>query len=142
MRNSNRSIVIVLSLVCSTAFAQTDILGALKSKSITENKNILIYFSGSDWCGPCIKFKNKFIETDVFKSYAENHLLVYNADFPRKKANQLSKEEISQNEKIADMYNPHGNFPFIVLVNSTGNILKQWDGLLNVSVEEFIKELK
>ena len=137
-----QNIVLVLLLICSTAFSQADGFDELKSKSKTQNKNILIYFSGSDWCAPCIKFKKKFIETDSFRAFAEKKLLVYNADFPRKKANQLNKEITTNNEKIADVYNPTGNFPMIVLINSGGKILKKWDHLPNVSLEEFINELE
>jgi len=140
MKNLKQSIVIMLSLVCSIVFSQTNSFDELKSRAKNENKNILIYFSGSDWCGPCIKLKNKYIETDAFKSFANENLFVYNADFPRKKANQLSKEKTYENEKMADLYNPSGNFPMLVLLNSTGKVLKKWEGLPAVSLEEFIKQ--
>jgi thioredoxin-related protein len=142
MSNRMQNIVFALLMVCSTAFSQTTRFEELKSQAKAQNKHVLLYFSGSDWCAPCIKFKDKFIETSNFKAFAEQRILVYNADFPRKKANQLSDQIISDNEHLADRYNPTGNFPMIVLINSSGKVLKKWDHLPGVSVDEFIKELE
>jgi hypothetical protein len=49
-------------------------------------------------------------------------------DFPRQKKNQLSKEQVKLNEALAERYNKDGKFPFTVLVNEKGVVLKTWDG--------------
>ncbi len=67
-----------------------------------ENKRILLYFSGSDWCAPCVKFKRFFIETEQFKTFTQNNILVYNADFPRQKKNKLPKDIDQQNVVLAE----------------------------------------
>jgi thioredoxin-related protein len=57
----------------------------------TENKNVLLYFSGSDWCAPCIKFKKFIVNSPEFQAFATDNLIVYNADFPRLSKNKLVK---------------------------------------------------
>lgn len=111
-------------------------------KAQKENKKILLYFSGSDWCAPCVKFKKQFIYTDQFKSFAEENLIVYNADFPRLKKNQLPPDTIKENESLADKYNNKGLFPLILLLNNDGTILKKWEHLPTESLDTFISEIK
>lgn len=115
---------------------------SLFAKAKSENKNVLLYFSGSDWCAPCIRFKKKYIENADFKEFAKNNLIVYNADFPRKKNNQLNKEIVKFNEELADNYNKTGAFPKIILLDFNGFIIKEWLELPTESIEEFIKNLK
>jgi thioredoxin-related protein len=110
---------------------------ALQSKKI-----ILLNFSGSDWCGPCIRMKKEIFSADVFNNYAAEHLVLVGADFPRLKKNQLSKEQTRQNEVLADKYNKEGKFPFTVLLDASGKVLKQWDGLPNESPQMFVEEIK
>lgn len=111
-------------------------------KAQKENKKILLYFSGSDWCAPCVKFKKQFIYTDQFKSFAEENLIVYNADFPRLKKNQLPPDTVKENETLADKYNNKGLFPLILLLNNDGTILKKWEHLPTESLDTFISEIK
>ena len=135
-------IVIVSVFICTTAYSQTSMFDELKIKAKSQNKDILLVFSGSDWCAPCIQFKRRFIDSPAFKTFATEKLEVYNADFPRKKANQLTANTKAENEKLADQYNPNGNFPMILLLDSAGSIIKKWQGLPAISVEKFIKELQ
>ncbi|MBP8156342.1 MAG: thioredoxin family protein [Leadbetterella sp.] len=92
------------------------------------HKLILLYFSGSDWCGPCIKLKQEVLETAEFQDFAKEHLNLVRADFPRMKKNQLSKEQTAYNEKLAEKYNPKGKFPLTVLINPDGKVITEWDG--------------
>jgi len=69
---------------------ETDLESA-KHKAQDEHKFILLNFSGSDWCGPCIRMHQEIFENDDFKKYADNNLVLLNADFPRLKKNQLPK---------------------------------------------------
>jgi thioredoxin-related protein len=106
-----------------------------------DHKYILLNFSGSDWCGPCIRLKKEFFETDVFKSMADSELVLVNADFPRNKKNQPSADQQKINDDMADRYNPKGIFPYTLLLNSKGNILGRWEGLPNETTEEFIRDI-
>lgn len=107
----------------------------------TEHKYILLNFSGSDWCGPCIKLHNEYFGTETFKSFAEKKLVLVNADFPRQKKNQLPKDLQKQNDHLADKYNANGAFPLTVLINPDGKVLKAWDGIPKMTIDAFIEEI-
>jgi len=110
---------------------------ATKSKEL-----ILVNFSGSDWCGPCIRLRKEILESETFTSYAAEHLVLVRADFPRQKKNQLDKEQVKRNEALADKYNPEGKFPFTLLIDGQGKVLKTWDGFPNESPEQFTAQVK
>jgi thioredoxin-related protein len=105
------------------------------------HKLILINFSGSDWCGPCIRERKEILENATFENYAADHLILVRADFPREKKNQLSKEQAQRNDALADKYNPDGKFPYTLLVDEHGKILKAWDGFPDVSPETFVEQI-
>ncbi len=113
-----------------------------KKKAETEHKLILLNFSGSDWCGPCIRLHDEIFENESFKKFSENNLVLINADFPRLKKNQLSKDQQKKNEKLADKYNPEGAFPYTVLLNAEGKLIKAWDGFPNMSAEQFTRQIE
>lgn len=105
-----------------------------------QQKLILLNFSGSDWCGPCIKLKHDVFESEAFGQYAQNKLVLVRADFPRLKKNQLPADQQARNDQMAERYNPNGKFPLTVLINSQGKVLKEWEGY-QPSVQKFISEI-
>ena len=107
----------------------------------SEHKLILLNFSGSDWCIPCMKLRSDIFESDAFMDYAKKNLVLVNADFPRKKKDQLSKEQQKENDALAAKYNPDGRFPFTVLLDSNGNKLKVWDGYYSQGPDNFVDEI-
>jgi len=113
-------------------------------KTAAENKElILLNFSGSDWCIPCIKLHKNIIETEDFKKLETENVIVYiNADFPRNKKNQLSPELKKENALLADHYNSKGLFPYTLLLNSEGKVLKSWEGLPSENALAFSKEIR
>lgn len=104
------------------------------------HKHILLNFSGSDWCGPCIKLHKDVFQSASFNNIAETNLILINADFPRSKKNQLTKEQQTINDQLAEKYNPKGNFPFTLLLNENGDIIKSWDGYPK-DIHQFLDEL-
>ena len=111
------------------------------TEAAKSHKYILINFSGSDWCGPCIRERKEILENEVFEKYASDHLVLVRADFPRQKKNQLSKEQTKKNEALADKYNPEGKFPYTLLVDEHGKVVKDWDGFPNESPENFVSQI-
>lgn len=107
-----------------------------------EHKLVILKFSGSDWCVPCIRMQKEIFDNDAFKSFADSSLILVNADFPRLKKNQLSKDQQKQNEKLADKYNKEGNFPLTLLMNHKGEVLKSWEGYSTMTAEQFISQVK
>ena len=114
------------------------------AKKIAKEKHqiILLNFSGSDWCGPCIRLKKEILQSEAFTNYASANLVLINADFPRNKKNQLDKAQVKVNESLADKYNPEGKFPFTLLLDADGKVLKTWDGFPNVKPEDFVESIK
>jgi len=113
-----------------------------KAEAVKNDKYILINFSGSDWCIPCIKMEKGLFDTETFCHFAANDLVLVKADFPRLKKNQLSKKQTALNEALAEKYNPHGTFPLTLLVDKEGKVLKEWEGLPGVTAEGFVDQLK
>nr|WP_310587072.1 thioredoxin family protein [uncultured Arsenicibacter sp.] len=112
-----------------------------KSEASQGHKYILLNFSGSDWCAPCIKLKKDIFEADAFKAYAADHLVLVRADFPRSKKNQPDKAQMARNEALAETYNTQGKFPLTLLLDANGKVVKVWDGYVNETPDAFVKEL-
>lgn len=128
----------------SSIFANSPWLNNLdKAEQIakTEHKLILLNFSGSDWCIPCMKLRADIFNADAFMDYAKDNLILVNADFPRKKKNELPKEQQKENDALAAKYNPEGKFPFTILLDSNGNKLKVWDGYYSQGPDSFVDEI-
>jgi thioredoxin-related protein len=120
------ALTLVLTLVAGPQW-QTD-FGPAQAEAKASRKRILLNFSGSDWCGPCIKLKHDVFESETFLQYAEKNLVLVRADFPRSAKNQLSKTQTAHNEGLAERYNPDGSFPLTVLIDANGKLLKSWKG--------------
>ena len=110
-------------------------------EAVNSHKLILVNFSGSDWCIPCMRLRKEILESGNFEKYAEEHLILVRADFPRQKKNQLSKEQVKLNEALAEKYNPDGNFPFTLLIDANGKVLKTWDGYPDETPVKFVEQI-
>jgi thioredoxin-related protein len=120
--------------------AQSNLDEALQ-KAKTENKTIFINFSGSDWCRSCILLKKTILNTEEFKKFADEKLVILDVDFPRLKKNKLSKEQTAINEALAAKYNKKGKFPTILLLDSNANVLGK-TGYKKISPEAYIEHIK
>jgi|GEM_PF-173049 len=103
-------------------FWETNIEKA-KALASENDLNILMVFSGSDWCKPCMKLKKDILLSNEFQKYAINKLVILDLDFPIRKKNQLSKAQTKNNEALAAKYNASGAFPKIVLLKKDETIL-------------------
>jgi len=113
-----------------------------KKEAKSSGKLILVNFSGSDWCLPCMKLKKNVFEMETFIDYASSYLVLVNADFPRLTKNQPDKEQIKKNEALVEKYNPNGRFPFTLLLDADGKILREWDGYSNNTASDFVSQIK
>lgn len=119
---------------------QTD-FEAAKSQAAKEHKSIVLIFSGSDWCAPCIKLEKQILETEQFKSFASEKTILVRADFPRKKQNQLDEALQKQNKRLAETYNKKGFFPFVVVMSPDGKVLGE-TGYEKTTPEAYVEKLK
>ena len=117
-------------------------IDAARSEALQKDATVLIVFSGSDWCKPCIQLHRELFETEVFRQYAEQHLVLVKADFPYRKKNKLSEEQTAHNEKLAARYNPEGEFPLAVFTNEQGKVLGTFGYDKAKSPEDYIREFK
>ncbi|MCX6211982.1 MAG: thioredoxin family protein [Bacteroidetes bacterium] len=106
-----------------------------------EQKFILVNFSGSDWCGPCIRLHKEVFTTEVFLKVAKEKLVLLNADFPRYKKNQLPAAQQKINESLAEQFNNKGIFPLTVLVSTQGKVIRSWEGFPS-SIDAFNEDLQ
>lgn len=134
-------LLIWVLMVSSSAPWLTDFKAA-KEKAAVEHGFILLNFSGSDWCGPCIRLHKEIFDSEAFAAMAGSKLVLLNADFPRLKKNQLPKAQQEQNNKLADQYNTAGNFPSTMLLTADGKLLKEWDGYPKSGAVAFIEDIK
>ncbi|WP_298881168.1 thioredoxin family protein [uncultured Polaribacter sp.] len=100
---------------------------ALK-KSKKEKKPVLIYFTGSDWCGPCKVLDKNLFHTDKFKAIADKDLILYEADTPRNK-DIVSPEKLEITNDLKRKYKVR-SFPTLVFVNHKGKMIGYKKGLI------------
>lgn len=138
----HRSPFILLSLLISVmpvfAVGWGDDYKAALATGARESKNVLLDFTGSDWCGWCMKLKKETFDQKEFKDYADKNLVLVEVDFPQGKT--LAPEIIKQNEQLQEQFHIQG-FPTLVLLNPQGKIIKQESGYIPGGPNGFIKWL-
>ena len=123
-RISMLSVALCVMFLATSAFAGEK--GWLTSwdeaarQSKTTGKPILMNFTGSDWCGWCIKLKKEVFTTPEFQAWAAKKVVLLEVDFPRK--TQLNAKTKTQNDGLAQKYGIQG-FPTIVFANAKGEQL-------------------
>lgn len=116
-----RLLLTLTAILSLSAFASaeewlTDYAKAL-SQAKAQNKPVLMDFTGSDWCGWCMKLDREVFSVQQFKSYADQKLVLLKLDFPRRK--MLPANEKQQNEKLASQFGIQG-FPTVVVLRPDG----------------------
>jgi protein disulfide-isomerase len=134
-------IAALLMLGCLRASAGewlTDYNAAL-AQAKSSHKNVLLDFTGSDWCPWCIKMDKDVLNTTQFKDFADKNLVLTLVDFPQTK--QLPQKEQDQNSQLQSQYAVQG-FPTFILVDKDGKVLGQQVGYLEGGPTAFIAMLK
>jgi len=98
---------------------QADYEQALATAKVT-GKCVLLDFTGSDWCGYCIRLDRDILSRAQFKEYASKNLVLVEVDFPKRK--HVSAATREQNERLLMRYQVQG-FPTIVVLNSEGKMV-------------------
>lgn len=137
----NRLLLLVFSIMTMSFANWQSNFEVAKKIAKEKHEFILLNFSGSDWCGPCMRLRKEILDNEVFTKMADTNLVLVNADFPRNKKNQLDAQTKKQNDALADKYNPEGKFPLTLLLDADGKVLKTWDGFPDESVQQFSEEV-
>lgn len=112
---------------------------AAKTRSKAENKPILIYLTGSDWCGWCKKLEKDVITKKEFIDFASENFVLMEADFPKKK--EQSAELKKQNKALEKTY-LNGGYPTMYLLDAEGKKLSEDLGEIKGGTEGYITKLK
>ncbi len=120
-----QTLFVALLFISNGLFAQHWVTNIDEAKQMAkaDNKKVVIVFSGSDWCGPCIKLDKKIWSSEAFQQIAEKDFVMVHADFPKSRKNRLSPEQMKHNEALAEKYNDQGYFPYVVVLSPNGKKL-------------------
>jgi len=102
-----------------------------------DKKLVMLDFTGSDWCGWCIKLNKEVFSTPEFAEYAKKNVVLVEVDFPR--AKKQSDEQKKANEALQQKYKIEG-YPTIIVLNSEGKQVGQL-GYMPGGPKAFIAEL-
>ena len=134
--------VLAVLMVASAVFAAegwlTDFEKAEAQAKATD-KYMLMDFSGSDWCGMCIKLDKDVFSKDAFKKFASENLVLMLVDFPRSK--QQADEVKAQNRKLAGQYEIQ-YFPTVILLSPEGKVLWRKVGIPDGGAEGFVGKIE
>jgi protein disulfide-isomerase len=110
----------VVSIVSSAALAAEgwgDDYDKALAAAKSEKKLLLMDFTGSDWCGWCIKLNKEVFSKEEFKEYAKKNLVLLEVDFPQHK--KLAQKIKEQNDKLQNEYHIDG-YPTVIVLNPEG----------------------
>ena len=105
---------------------QADYEQALATAKVAR-KCVLLDFTGSDWCGPCIEMKKVVFSQPAFLSYAKTNLILVEVDYPRRKV--LPEKIAKQNARLLHQYGvDNSGYPTVILLSPDGKALGQLEG--------------
>ena len=82
--------------------------------SISENKPMMLFFTGSDWCGWCIRLKKEVFNYPEFENWSKDNVVLVELDFPRRKT--IDQKILNQNRELARIFGVSG-YPTVWFVN-------------------------
>jgi thioredoxin-related protein len=136
------ALLATMLLVTANAFSQSS--GWLTSyekalaQAKTENKAILLDFTGSDWCPYCIQMDKEVLTKQEFKDYAAQNLVLMLVDFPNSKPQ--SSHVKAQNQQLQTQFGVTG-YPTFILVSPSGDVLTKLVGYGQGGPHAFIADL-
>lgn len=132
-------VVFVWLMASAATFAadwETD-YGKALAKAKAENKRVLLDFSGSDWCGPCIQMRKQVFSQPKFRAYADKNLVLVEIDYPQRKKQSAALKK--QNEKLSSQYGIDAKgFPTVVVLDSAGKVVREFTGYDGESLDQVI----
>lgn len=135
------SVTVGVAALTASAFATTpegwtDDLEKALEKAKAEKKSILVEFTGSDWCPPCIAMRKNVFSKKEFVDAASKDFILVELDFP-----QGDPDLKKKNEPLAKKYKIEG-FPTVILLDSDGKEFTRFFASEHPDTEDFLKHLK
>lgn len=93
-----------------------------------EKKPLVVYFKGSDWCGPCKKLDKELFSAAKFKDLSKKHFVLYEADIPMNQ-DLVTKEKLAVNKKLVKQFKV-SSYPTILVLNHKQKVLGIKKGLI------------
>jgi thioredoxin-related protein len=104
-----------------------------------QNRPVLLNFTGSDWCPPCMRLKSEVFDDAIFARYASAGLVLVELDYPR--SVEQSDELIEQNQSLQQRYRIEG-FPTLIVLDSEGKELRRHVGYMPGGTRAFVRWLE
>jgi thioredoxin-related protein len=118
---------------------QTDYKKA-QEEAKASNKLLVMEFTGSDWCPPCMQLQRDVFSKPEFQDYATKNLVLLELDFPRRKSQ--APDLAKQNEELAARYGIEA-FPSVIILNADGKKVGEFIGFdPNTTVGSYIAQLE
>lgn len=111
---------------------------AAKAEARAQNKTLLIDFTGSDWCPPCIALEKIVFSQPGFAEYAAKNLVLLEVDFPRRKEQTAAQKEA--NQKLAGQFGVEG-FPTVILLDPNGKVVGKLGYYQDTTLQSFLTEI-
>lgn len=131
------ALLIIASLASGAESLWTTDFAAAKAKAKAEKKLMLVNFTGSDWCGWCIKLDEEVFSQEKFKTEAPKKFVLVELDFPNKKV--LPEALAAQNQKLQGEFNVTG-YPTIYVLDADGHAVAK-TGYKAGGPEKYMQEL-
>ena len=107
-------------------------LEAAKAKAAAENKAVLVDFTGSDWCGWCIRLRKQVLDTPAFETYAKDKFVLMEVDVPQNP--KFDQALLKRNQELCEQYGVSG-FPTILVINPKGDVVGGFSGYVASTAE-------
>jgi len=130
--------VVAISTCAFAADGWTTDFEKAKAKAKAENKYILIDFSGSDWCGWCIRLDKEVFSKEAFKDYAKDNLVLVLVDWPQRAPN--SREVQAKSLPIMKQYGIQ-SFPTVLILSPDGQTIAK-TGYQDGGAEAYVEHIK
>jgi protein disulfide-isomerase len=132
--------IFAVLLIQSTVLAQnwTTDYDKARATAKEQGRAVLVFFTGSDWCGWCKRLDREILSTTEFTAFAAENLVLVKIDFPRYAP--LPPAQKVANEQLAGRFNVQG-YPSVYVLSKEGNLVGQL-GYMEGGPEAFLKRMK
>ena len=141
MKIKTLSAILILTFLCTVSAMTEEMWNTNYTASLEtakkEGKMVLLDFTGSDWCGWCIKLDKEIFAQKAFKEYAAKNLVLVKLDFPRSKPQTAEIKQ--QNQELAAKFDIKG-YPTVIVLNADGKKVGRL-GYMEGGPSAFIAEL-